>query len=85
MPRPKGSPNKVSHETKDFLKGIITREHPRIEAALEELYHSNKSSYMHVIIKLLPFITPKATEMNISTSDIAIKAPSWFSSSKEES
>jgi len=81
MPRPKGSPNKITQETKDFIQGIITKEHPRIESALGELYTTNKSHYMHVIIKLLPFITPKATEMTINTSDLPLKAPSWFSES----
>ena len=84
MPRPKGSPNKITSETKDFIKEIITNEHPRIKSALGELYHTSKASYLHVIVKLLPFITPKATEMTINTSDLPIKTPSWFTTIEKE-
>ena len=35
MPRPKGSPNKVTQETRVFLQQIIDDEHPNIKAALK--------------------------------------------------
>ena len=85
MPRPKGSPNKITLETREFIKEIITHEHHRIETALIELYETNKSHYMHAIIKLLPFIAPKATEVSLQTSEVSIKVPSWFESSNESS
>ena len=83
MPRPKGSPNKITHETREVIKEIIAHEHPRIESALEELYNTNKSHYMHAIIKLLPFVAPKASEVTLKTSELSVKVPSWFESSKE--
>ena len=78
MSRKRGIPNKTTRETKEFLKLIVTNEHPKIEAALADLFESNKSGYLHAIIKLLPFITPKATEIHLSTPNSAMKEPSWF-------
>ena len=78
MPRPKGSPNKVTAETKQFLLDIVEGEHPRIRSALQELYSANKAHYLTIVVKLLPFITPKASEVHINGQDLPVKAPSWF-------
>ena len=78
MPRPKGSPNKITHETKEFLQQILSDERPNIKSALNELYASNKLHYLQAIIKLLPFITPKASEVHLHTPDLPVKPPSWF-------
>ena len=59
MPRTKGSPNKITQETKVFLQHILNDERSNIKSALSELYASNKLQYVQAIIKLLPFVTPK--------------------------
>ena len=83
MPRPQGSPNKVTQETRVFLQQIIDDEHPNIKAALNELYVVNKAQYMQAIIKLLPFITPKVHEVHLPASELVMKAPSWFDRTEE--
>ena len=82
MPRPKGSPNKTTQETREFLQHIIDGEQPKIKTALSELYNTNKLNYMQAIIKLLPFVTPKVSEVNVQASDLVFKAPSWFDTSE---
>ena len=78
MPRPKGSPNKVTSETRQFLQEVIEGEHARIRAALAELYESNKGQYLNVLVKILPFVTPKANEVHINDTEMPITTPSWF-------
>ena len=55
-----------------------------IEAALLDLFETNKASYLQAIIKLLPFITPKASEVHLHTPDLPSKMPSWFDDSPME-
>ncbi len=83
MPRPKGSLNKVTAETKQFLLDIVEGEHSRIHAALEELFASNKAHYLAIVVKLLPFVTPKASEVQINSHDLPVKAPSWFDTTEK--
>lgn len=78
MPRPKGSPNKVTSETRQFLQEVIEGEHARILAALAELHESNKGQYLNVLVKILPFVTPKANEVHINDTEMPIITPSWF-------
>mgnify|MGYP001575472205 CR=1 len=78
MPRKKGSLNQTTRDTKEFLNAGVKNEHSRIEAALLDLFETNKASYLNAITKLLPFITPKASEMHLLTPDTLSKMPSWF-------
>ena len=78
MPRTKGSLNHTTRETKEFLNVVVKNEHTRIEAALLDLFETNKASYLHAITKLLPFITPKSSEAHMHTPDLPSKVPSWF-------
>ena len=83
MPRNKGVLNHTTRETKEFLKLVVKNEHLRIEEALLELFESNKSSYLHAIVKLLPFITPRATEVHVTAPQWPTKMPSWFDTEEE--
>lgn len=78
MPRKKGSLNQSTRETKEFLNLVVKNEHAHIEAALLDLFQSNKASYLHAITKLLPFITPKARETNMRKPGLPSKTPNWF-------
>jgi hypothetical protein len=78
MPRKKGSLNRITSEMKEFLTDILKNEQPHIKAALMELYHSNKASYLTIITKLLPFIIPKAMDPPEHEIDKVISPPSWF-------
>lgn len=84
MPRKKGSLNQTTRETKEFLNLVVKNEHARIEAALLDLFETNKASYLHAITKLLPFITPKASEVHLHTPDLPSRMPSWFDDSPME-
>jgi|TARA_Y100000385_G_C12907213_1_gene556828 hypothetical protein len=83
MPRKKGALNHTTRETKEFLKLVVKNEHLRIEEALLELFESNKSSYLNAIVKLLPFITPRATEVHLNAPQMPDKLPSWFDTVEE--
>ena len=77
MPRPKGSQNKVTTETKQFLMNIV-RATPTDQKALTEVYETDKDHYLSFIVKLLPFIVPKANEVHITSPALENKTPSWF-------
>ena len=70
--------NQTTRETKEFLNLVVKNEHAHIEAALLDLFQTNKASYLHAITKLLPFITPKASEMHIRRPGLPSKTPNWF-------
>ena len=78
MPRTKGSPNKITQEMKGFLQHILNDERSNITSALNELYASNKLQYLQAIIKLLPFVTPKVSELNVGSVELPSKRPTWF-------
>ena len=78
MPRTKGSPNKITQEMKVFLQHILSDERSNIKSALSELYASNKLQYVQAIIKLLPFVTPKVSELNVKSVERPFTKPTWF-------
>ena len=41
------------------------------------------SSYLNAIVKLLPFITPRATEVHLNAPQMPDKLPSWFDTVEE--
>ena len=84
MLRTKGLLNQTTRETKELLNLVVKNEHSRIEAALLDLFETNKASYLNAITKLLPFITPKASEVQLNTPGLPSKTPSWFDDSPME-
>ena len=76
--RQKGTPNKCTAKTKALLTDVILGETNRIQAALDEVFDCNKKEYLHIMIRLIPFIMPKATEVESSESESGRRPLSWF-------
>ena len=76
--RQKGTPNKCTAKTKALLTDLILGETDRLHEALDEVFENNKKEYLHIMIRLLTYVIPKATEA--PTNVLAERKPlSWFS------
>ena len=81
MPRTKGTPNRITAAPKSLLSDLILGETNRIQDALDEVFECNKKEYLHIIIRLIPYIMPKATEVESSESESGRRPLSWFGES----
>ena len=79
--RTKGTPNKCTSKTKELLSDVILGETNRIQDALDEVFECNKKEYLHIMIRLIPYIMPKATEVESSESESGRRPLSWFGES----
>ena len=77
MPRTKGSPNRVTAKTKSLVSELILGQTARIQEALDEVFECNKREYLQIMVRLLPYVMPKATEMDPSEPSERRKL-SWF-------
>jgi len=77
MPRPKGSPNRVTAKTKSLVSELILGQTDRIQEALDEVFECNKREYLQIMVRLLPYVMPKATEVE-STETAKHQKLSWF-------
>lgn len=64
--RKKGVLNKTTKETKDLLKKIIDKELDKFEEMFEKLEHKER---MEVVIKILPYILPKQSEISLTENE----------------
>ena len=78
MPRTKGSPNRVTAKTKSLVSELILGQTDRIQEALDEVFECNKREYLQIMVRLLPYVMPKATEM-APNEPSERKKLSWFS------
>ena len=78
MPRTKGSPNRVTAKTKSLVSDLILGQTDRIQEALDEVFECNKREYLQIMVRLLPYVMPKATEVSLSEPSERRKL-SWFS------
>ena len=78
MPRTKGSPNRVTAKTKSLVSDLILGQTDRIQEALDEVFECNKREYLQIMVRLLPYVMPKATEVSTSEPTERRKL-SWFS------
>ena len=78
MPRTKGSPNRVTAKTKSLVSELILGQTDRIQEALDEVFECNKREYLQIMVRLLPYVIPKATEVSPSEPSERRKL-SWFS------
>ena len=62
--RPKGAVNKTTAETKELLQKIVSNELEGIAERLEQLDNKER---IDAVIKLLPYIVPRQTEVSIDT------------------
>jgi hypothetical protein len=77
MPRTKGSPNRVTAKTKSLVSELILGQTDRIQEALDEVFECNKREYLQIMVRLLPYVMPKATEVE-STETAKHQKLSWF-------
>lgn len=68
--RTKGTLNKTTTETKEVLTKIVCNELDNLNDLLEQLEPKER---LDVIIKLLPYIVPKQTEMTVENKETEIK------------
>ena len=78
MPRTKGSPNRVTAKTKSLVSELILGQTDRIQEALDEVFECNKREYLQIMVRLLLYVMPKATEVSPSEPSERRKL-SWFS------
>ena len=76
--RTKGTPNKCTAEAKALLVDLIAGQTDRIQEALDEVFECNKREYLQIMLRLLPYVMPKASEMNSGEPSERRKL-SWFS------
>lgn len=60
--RTKGTPNRTTKETKELLTKIVSNELDNVDKLLEQLEPKER---LDAVIKLLPYIVPKQTEMTM--------------------
>ena len=77
MRRTKGSPNRVTAKTKSLVSELILGQTDRIQEALDEVFECNKREYLQIMVRLLPYVMPKATEVE-STETAKHQKLSWF-------
>lgn len=61
--RPKGAVNKTTAETKEIIQKIVSNELDKITDLLEKLEPKER---IDAVIKLLPYIVPKQSEVSIT-------------------
>jgi len=76
--RTKGTPNKCTANAKALLVDLIAGQTDRIQEMLEGVFECNKREYLQIMVRLLPCVMPKATEVSPSEPSERRK-PSWFS------
>ena len=76
--RTKGTPNKCTAETKALLVDLIAGQTDPIQEALDEVFECNKWEHLQVMVRLLPDVIHKATEMSPSEPSER-RNLSWFS------
>ena len=75
--RTKGTPNKCTAETKALLVDLIAGQTDGVQETLDEVFECNKREYLQIMVRLLPYVIPKATEVSPSEPSERKKL-SWF-------
>ena len=66
--RKKGTPNKTTDAARELFLAVMNKQQDRIEAALDEIYKTDKQKYLYVLNKYFPYYLPKKEALDI-TSD----------------
>ena len=64
--RQKGTPNRMTKELRSVLKDILYQELEQIQEHLETL---NSKERVELLIKLMPYILPKVTNISYTTNE----------------
>lgn len=77
MSRQKGTPNRITSATKRLISQLILGQTDRIQEALDEVFECNEREYLQIMVRLLPYVMPKATEVSLAEPSERKKL-SWF-------
>lgn len=61
--RKKGSPNKVTQESRELLNEILSGEIPNIKAALKKVKADDDFKYLSILEKWMSYILPKRKDV----------------------
>ena len=64
--RKKGTPNRLTKETRTLLKNIVYNEMENIEPLLNELETEKR---LEIIVKFLPYVLPKVESVNLNKDE----------------
>jgi len=64
--RVQGTPNVLTKELREILKGIISKEIETIPATLEKLPPEKR---LEIVLKLMPFVLPKVETVPMQTGE----------------
>lgn len=70
--KPKGTLNRTTKESKEFLKSILFAEFDNIEDSLRRAREESDSKYIDLLSKLLQFVLPRQVEAD-AKGEIKIK------------
>jgi hypothetical protein len=65
MARPKGSPNKITKQSKELINEALEGHMERIPEALDKLLIQSPKDYINAITSLLRFTTPTLKSVNV--------------------
>ena len=69
MPRPQGSLNKVTKQTREMLSEALQGHLSNVNSALEELRAKDSKAFLTAITALLQYITPRLKSINIDSEE----------------
>jgi hypothetical protein len=77
MPRPKGAPNKVTRDLREFVQSFLEDNADRIQEDFDSLSPAERLRFLE---RLFPFVMPKYTSVTIQdeTDKEPVGLPSWF-------
>jgi len=64
--REPGTPNKLTQQLRDILKGIIAKELQTLPETIEKMEPDKKTE---IILKLLPYVLPKIEPVSMKTGE----------------
>jgi hypothetical protein len=68
--RPKGALNKTTAETKELIRSIVSNQLDQVEALLKKMEAKER---FDAIIKLLPYIVPRQSEITVEAKEELFK------------
>lgn len=81
MPRPKGAPNKVTKEVREFIAAFVEDNLETMQRDFDQLEPVER---LRFIEKLIQYVVPKKTEKSLPPEMPVPNLPPWFKSSLNE-
>ncbi len=77
MPRPKGAPNKVTRDLREFVQSFLEDNADRIQEDFDSLSPAERLRFLE---RLFPFVLPKYTSVTIQDENKSkpTSLPEWF-------